>query len=159
MDINGTILEFIKNLDINGIKDIPEERLLEIKVVADGYRSNIYDLLDRIPMRAVFYNTIAKICNHKNLSIFLGETEIPFNNYSEVLVFIIYSLDPNYKMREKYTAFLEETNSKTTAIYYQEQYAKEYSAFFERKILFGELSLQAREIANKPTKRKRTIIE
>lgn len=159
MDLFNSVLEFIKNLDLSGIKDISEERLIEIKSLAEVYRNNIFDILDRFPIREVFYSTIARMCTHKELSIIITEKHFPFNNFSEALVFIIYAIDPKFTMAKKYTTFYEETNSKTKAILLHKQYAQQYHAFFESKILYGELLLQEKELTLESPKRKRTITE
>lgn len=159
MESKDKINEFIKNLDLSGLRNISQEELSNIKHIAEIYTLYISDYLDKMPIKDIFNSIIEKFYISPELSISIREKHIVFNDLSEVLAFIIFVIDPNYNMANKYLSFLEQTSSNTKAILLHKQYANQYHAFFETKILYGELILQEKEKELlEENKRKRTII-
>ena len=100
----------------------------------------------------IFNSLLRRFYKNDNLELKLFVTSqvnyssINFNTVEEIFAFIVFVLDPNYEMANKYLSFVEQTNSNTKGLILHKQYAKKYNAFFDSKILQIELSLQLKEL-------------
>lgn len=158
-------LEYFKKLDPKKLKEITPERIVRIKDIANIYL-NFHEYFIVHNSKEFVLNKILENTAEHNM-LYYGLTEgfglpniVQFENETEVLLFIIYVIDPNYNIMNKYLSFVEETNSNAKALIMYKQYAKKYSSFFDPKILQGELILKDIEqelISINSSNKKRTI--
>ena len=60
MESKDKISEFIKNMDLSGLRNISQEELSNIKHIAEIYTLYISDYLDKMPIKDIFNSIIEK---------------------------------------------------------------------------------------------------
>ena len=157
---------FYAKLEAKSLKELSLEKYNYLKTIANNYIFDIRSIIQNNDRKLVFQKMLYKFNREANDSLsfsvpnssYREKTLIKFNNFSEILAFIILVIDPKFEIANKYLTFVEQTNSNAKALLMYKQYAKAYNFLFDSKILSAELILMQKELELKETNiKKRTI--
>ena len=157
---------FYDKLEAKPLKELDLDRFEFLKIIADNYMFVIRSIIQNNDRKLVFQKMLYKFNREANNSLsfsvqnnsYREKTLIIFNDFSEILAFIILVIDPKFEIANKYLSFVEQTNSNSKALLMYKQYAKAYKYLFDPKLLQAELTLMQKELElKKMNTQKRTI--
>lgn len=145
---------YYESIETHNIAEIPLEKMDEIKEKAELYRSINKNFcttcsVDYI-IKSILYGANSTINNtaraQKNGKEWKHRSL--YNNFEtpeEVLVFIVFVIDKNLYIAQKYLSFLEQTNSNSKALLMYKSFAETFNHLFDSKLLQAELLIKERE--------------